>query len=195
MSENPLAVALATVTDASVAVDDWIADCGDDTETLAEVYATIDDTIHVMLLVRDIVKAAILKRSKWDPEGQRWTLGDKEFPYLLPGGGYMIRRGGKQATRYDQDQLVGQLANGITARLVDADVAARVLTSDGTIVPLQNVVDEVARWMAKAAGATAPSFTSWRTGVSKELGVDLKEFVDDSRKTEVTLQVDGRRAG
>lgn len=193
---QPLLLALEEVNDASVTVDDWIASCGDDTPALTEVFATIDDTIHILAMVRDIVKAAILKRSSWDAEAKGWVMDDgARFPYLLPGGGYLNRRGGKQATRYDQGNVVADLSKGIAAELVDLGLAARVVDGDGSIVPVESVVERVCARMAEAAGATAPSFTSWRTGIATQLGVDLKRHVDESKTTEVTLSVEGRRAG
>lgn len=191
---NPLEKELARVTDASVAVDDWIASVGDDTPALTEIFATIDDTIHVLLMVRDIVKAAVLRRSHWDTEANGWVMDDGErFPYLLPGGGYLQRRGGKQATRYDQGNVVADLAKGITNEILESNLAARAMNSDGEVVPLERLVETVCHRMAEAAGATAPSFTSWRSGVSTKLGVNLKRHVDESKTTEVSLSVEGRR--
>lgn len=196
MTDQPLPAALAAVTDASITADDWIASCGDDTPALTEIYAEVDDTIHVLALVRDIIKAAILRRSTWDDSRKTWVLDDGEkFPYMLPGGGMLVRRGGKQATRYDQGNVVADLAKGIAQELVEAGAAARVVDGDGSIVPVEAVVERVCHRMAAAAGATAPSFTSWRSGVAKELGVDLKRHADETKTTEVTLSVEGRRAG
>lgn len=195
---QPLPKALAKVNDASVSVDDWITSVGDDTPALTEIFGTLDDTIHILLQVRDIVKAAILRRSHWskDPEAPGWVMDDgQRFPYLLPGGGYLMRRGGKQATRYDQGNVVADLAKGIAAEIVEQDLAARAMDSEGTIVPIDRLVFRACELMAAAAGATAPSFTAWRSGITKKLGVDLKRHADETKTTEVTLSVEGRRAG
>lgn len=185
--------ALAQVTDASIAVDDWIASA-EDTPTLAEIFATVDDAMVVLAMVRDIVKAAILRRSKWDAENGGWVMDDgNKFPYLLPGGGYLQRRGGKQATRYDQGHVIADVAKGIANELMEQDVAKAAIVSDGTLIPLEDLTQRVCARMAEAAGATAPSFTSWRSGIAKQLHVDLKRHVDESKTTEVSLSVEGRR--
>jgi hypothetical protein len=191
----PLPKALAKVEDTAITTDDWIAEIGDDAPALAEAFATVDDTIRTLMYVRDTIKAAILKRSKWHTgeDWAGWVLDGERFPYQLPGGGMIVRRGGKEATRYDQPAVIGDFAKGITQEILEADVAARALDSEGTIVPLDEVVERVCRRFAEAAGATAPSFTSWRSGIAKQLGIDIKAHAEE-KKTEVTLSVEGRRA-
>lgn len=190
-----LARALNRVNDASIAVDDWIEAVGDDTPALAEAFASIDDTIRILAQCRDIVKASLLRRSKWESteDWAGFTLDGKRFPYLLPGGGYMVRRGGKEATRYDQPKVIAAYAEGITNELLAEDVAARVLDSSGTIIPLATVVERVCARFAEGAGATAPSFTNWRSGIATKLGIDIKPFAE-TKTSDVTLSVEGRRA-
>lgn len=192
---QPLPKALAKVTDAAITVDDWVATVGDDVEAMAEIFGVVDDAIHTLLYVRDAVKVQLLKRStyKKTDDWMGWTLGEHRFPFPLPGGGLLMRRGGKEATRYDQDAVIGDVSKGITHELLKKDVAARCLDSEGTIVPLEQVVERVCRRMAEASGATAPSFTNWRNGVATQLGYDLKKHAE-TRTTDVTLSVEGRRA-
>lgn len=192
---QPLPKALDRMTDAAITVDDWVATADGDVEQMAEMFAVVDDAIHTLMYVRDSIKVDILKQSKWTnaEDWAGWTVGGHRFPLQLPGGGMLIRRGGKEATRYDQPAVIGLFAKGITEEVLNNDIAARALDSSGTIVPIEEVVERVCRRFAEAAGATAPSFTSWRSGIAKQLGVDFKPMAE-TKKTDVTLSVEGRRA-
>lgn len=196
MADDPTAIpkALAQVEDAAITVDAWIESIDKDTPLLAEAYATVDDAIRTLAYVRDVIKVALLKRSTWanDEDWAGWTLDGERFPYLLSGGGYLIRRGGKEAVRYDQPAVIGDFAKGITQELLEEDVAARALDSEGTIVPIDQVVERVCRRFAEAAGATAPSFTNWRSGIAKQLGIDIRTH-GEMKKSDVNLSVEGRR--
>lgn len=191
----PLVAAMEAVTDAAITVEEWTAESGDDLLDVAEKFAMVDDTIHTLMIARDIIKATIVKRSHWKKadDYMGWVLGEDRFPVQLPGGGMLVRRGGKEATRYDQSKVIARFAGGITQELLEADVASRALTADGTIVPLEQVVDRVCARFAEAAGATAPSFTNWRSGIAQQLGVDIRNL-SEKKLTDVSLSVEGRRA-
>lgn len=108
-------------------------------------------------------------------------------PIGLPGGGVYRIRGGSEKTIYDNPALVSELAH----RIGDQCKLTSVVTEDGEVGDPAPIIDAICTVVAKAAGATAPSFNSWRSGIAKDLGINLDRYRRKER-THLKPSIEGR---
>lgn len=108
-------------------------------------------------------------------------------PIGLPGGGVFRIRGGADKTVYDNASLVSELAH----RIGDQCRLTSVVTENGEVGDPAPIIDAICTVVAKAAGAMAPSFNSWRSGVAKDLGIDLDRYRRKER-THLKPTIEGR---
>lgn len=114
-------------------------------------------------------------------------------PIPLPGSGILKFGGGGERTRFDQEKTVGRFAKAIAERAwTEAQLVTVVGDGGEDATPRwEQIVHGIASWMAEATGATAPSFTGWRTGVARRLRISL-EGLSDKEPRPVTVRVEGR---
>lgn len=154
-----------------------------DADDLAALLAAVYDVRRELQLVESSVGNHLHERleNPWD-----------ELP--LPGGGTVKFRGGNRPKRYDGDRVRSMLANRIVDDLADSLGVGRDLADmdTGEAHELDAIVGRVVDTVAEATGATAPSFTGWRSGVAKRLGIRLKDYVTEGERTPVQPVIIGR---
>lgn len=110
----------------------------------------------------------------------------------LPGGGTLKVSGDKEVERYDQPGITSQYARAFSRTIAEAGY--RVITPDGEEADVEDVIEPVVRTMTEATGAAAPSFSSWRSGVAKKYGVNLKAGAT-TVVTDPKVRIEGRSRG
>lgn len=112
---------------------------------------------------------------------------DRFTPVPLPGGGVFRIRGGSSKTVYDNERLVSEFAH----RIGEHTRLKSIVTDDGEVGDPAPILEAIVQTVAKATGAMAPSFNSWRTTVAKDLGIDLKRF-STKEATDLKPTIEGR---
>lgn len=115
------------------------------------------------------------------------TAPDRFAEYPVPGGGVFKIGGGKERKRYDQPRIISAAA---AALRTSHDIAA-VVDSNGETKPAEAVVDRIVLEVATLTGATAPSFSSWRSGAAKGLGLRLNDYAE-LEDAPLTHRIEGR---
>jgi hypothetical protein len=149
---------------------------GAEFEALLDLSGRLEDAKRIVGWMLDAVNAAAIR-----------TAPDRFTPYPVPGGGLWKVSGGKQRKRYDNEALVKEVAQR-TAEILKLKA---VVTEDGEPGEPLPVFYTVAHSICGLVGATAPSFDGWRSGIAKELGIDLKAFAE-LEDTPYRARIEGR---
>lgn len=114
-------------------------------------------------------------------------------PHPLPDGGILKFSGGKQRVRYDQPALVARYANELAEEVWNVEGLAAVVDESGENIAGRwpAMIGRAVRTFAEAIGVMAPSFDSWRSGIAKRYGIDLKKYAG-SDTSPVTVRIEGR---
>lgn len=96
----------------------------------------------------------------------------EKFP--IPGGGTFRVSQASAKKRVDHPGVISAVSERIAK---DSGIKA-IVTETGEEADIGGVVRAVVDTVAAATGATVPSFTGWRTGALKALGVDLNRFTE-----------------
>jgi hypothetical protein len=102
---------------------------------------------------------------------------DRFGEYMVPGGGVFKIGGGRERKRYDQDRLISAAADAIRR----AHGVGAIVTTEGEVLDAEEAaatLEGVVRTTARLAGATAPSFSAWRSTIAKTLNLNLNEYAD-----------------
>lgn len=102
----------------------------------------------------------------------------------VQGIGTLEVKGGKDRKGFDQLRLIGAAA----AKMAD-EYANSLDENTGELVPKPPgpFAFDVALKTAELCGAVAPSFTGWRSGVAKSLGLDLDDYAADLGKSPLSI--------
>lgn len=132
-------------------------------DVLLDFYGRVHDGLRTMTYLRDTLGRALIEIAP-----------DRHTAYPVPGGGVFKIGGGRERKSYDQSRVVAAFAAALTEQLA----LEGVVTADGEVGDPGPVIAALVHTMAKATGATASSFTGWRTGVAREVGVNLNDYAD-----------------
>lgn len=136
-----------------------IAYADNDLDALANMLAHVGTTITVLRNIEAMIEAATM--AAMDRTGTTEAI---------TSAGTLIKTSGREKKRYDHARIVSTLAARMADELTDRETGERA--------PLAVVCETVAREMANATGATAPSFTGWRAGVLKSHGMNVHSYCD-----------------
>lgn len=115
-------------------------------------------------------------------------VGSRFVQVPVPGGGIFKVSGGGKRTLYDNERVVSVLAERIRTVMG----LAGIITEDGERGEAAPVIDAIVSKVAKATGATAPSFSGWRSTIAKELGIRLNDYAEVTT-TPLVPRIEGRR--
>lgn len=180
------------MTDLAVLLDNVEAAIGDAATMALDVMPTADG-VDAVLATRarlfdlqqtfsylvEVVDGAIIRLHPYDPERE---------PVLLPGGGNVKITGGNIPKRYDIPAIESALVEVIR----EAIPFKAAIDDSGEMTGIRDVVAPVVRAAIDAAGADAPSFTNFRAGVFKKLGLDLKRYMTEAEKSPLKVVIFGR---
>jgi len=100
----------------------------------------------------------------------------------VPGLGVLqVRRTGTRV-RYDNEMLTAALAARVADEVVDR--------TTGEVPPLGVVAEHVARAVAEATGALAPSFSGWRKGAALAHGLTVDDYETERVLGRLTVKVE-----
>lgn len=112
---------------------------------------------------------------------------DRFTPYPVPGGGLWKVSGGKERKNYDNDALIKEVAQRVTETLK----LQTIVTGDGEPGEPGPLIFGIVQKVAMLVGATAPSFDGWRSGIARELRIDLKAYAEIT-ESPLRARIDGR---
>lgn len=146
-----------------------------DLEEALTIYGLLADLLNMTKDAAAVVGAAAIAVA------DRWT------DYQVPGGGVFKIAGGKERTNYDQEAIISAAAQALTERLE----LAGVIDSDGESHPAAETVERIVHTTAALAGALAPSFRNWRSGIAKSIGLNLNAYAE-IEDAPITHRIEGR---
>lgn len=145
-------------------------------EAALDLFGRLDDTRRLVQWMMDEVGKACIGMAP-----------DRFAEYPVPGGGMFKIGGGRQRKSYDNEGLVREAA----LRIAEVLRLKTIVTADGEPGEPVPLVTGIVSKVAALVGATAPSFDGWRSGVAKELGIDLKAYAE-TEETPLRPRLEGR---
>lgn len=164
----------AALADAGTAID------GAEQDDMLALYGLLADVVNAAKDGQAVIGAALLA-----------VVPSRFDAYQVPGGGVFKFAGGKERKRYDQPALISAAA----AAIQEHEGIEGVVTTSGEVLQADPIIERIVSTFAGLAGATAPSFSTWRSGVAKGLGIPLNNYAD-LEDSPITHRIEGRdRAG
>lgn len=155
------------ISDGLARVPRWVDEQATNFEALAWILDRHRRAKAEMLAAEGVIEAAVITAAPAKPKGAHAPI--------VEGVGVVKVTPPTTKKQYDQARLVSVAA----ARLTDLALAELIDPEEGTMPPPGALVEFVCGRMAELTGATAPSFTGWRSKVATELGIDLDTFRDE----------------
>lgn len=182
---DPLGSTEASVGDLALTLAGLMGDVTNK-ESVLELRGRLEDILYTLRYAIAEVDKAIIRLHPWD---ETHDADGSSLPILIPGGGTGKIGGGKTAKRYDIPMLESALAAAIKARLG----WRAVVMADGDMHEnIDDMVAPIVHAAIDAAGADAPSFTNYRSGVLKKYGINLKQYATETDAAPLTFRIEGR---
>lgn len=145
----------------------------------------LDEPLPELVRLLEQLREAIVALKRAESEIERVVIARVPFGgCTLDGIGTVEVRGGSARKGYDQALLVSAYASRLARQ-----ASMEYLGTDEPPEQLAKAIEYAVQTMAKATGALAPSFTSWRTGTAKELGIDLNRYAAEREPSAKTVIV------